>query len=311
MEPPYKPTLTPELGEITIDDCIFVTYKWKVPDVRPLILIVHGYRDHHVLYTELAEYLVKNLNVNVFFFYQRGEGTTRLINGRRGIANDNHAYSAIDSMISKSVADPTISEVHLFGHSMGGGLVLNYACGCGGRKNDTYQISNVKSIVACAPLIELHPYTHPGQIIEWVVRFFSVLPFTRTLRVPSPLDVEAITGDPEWQSWMRAAIDPKTLNGAFIETRDFILRGRALLNDNIASSIVRGLPILVCHGDADKINDVKASEEWVRKVNRLDNVDVTLKVYHDGRHSLMVDSPPVRSAFLQDVAAFYGSHIGK
>lgn len=320
MDPPYKPTLTPELGEITLDDCIFTTYRWKVPNAqsnpRPMILLVHGYRDHHAAYSELAETLVKKLNVDVFFFYQRGEGTTRLVNGRRGVTNDAHAYAAIDAMIAKAASDPTVTEIHLLGHSMGGGLVLNYACGCGGRERNgnnesSYHINSVKSIVACAPLIELHPHTHPGQLIEWVVRAVCALPWTKTLRVKSPLDVEAITGDPQWQDWMRASIDPKTLNGAFVETRDFILRGRALLSDQVIQCIARNLPILVCHGDADKINDVRASREWVGKASNVENAVVSMKEYKDGRHSLMVDAKPVREAFLHDVTEFYRQQIAK
>lgn len=107
---------------------------------------------------------------------------------------------------------------------------------------------------------------------------------------------------------MQLAIQANTLNGAFVKTRNFILRVLAFLFDQVLQYIALNLSIL-CHGDAGKSNDVRASRKWVCKASNQKNAVVFTKEYKYCRHSVMVDSKSVREVFLHGVTEF--CHLSK
>lgn len=305
IDPPHIcKTIKPIEGEITIDDCIFKTYKWLASsdNWKGRILFVHGYRDHIGVYNEFAETLAIN-GYDFFFFYQRGEGESKLINKNiKGVSNDYYAYKGIDDMIDYNINDLkeknlNIDKLHLMGLSMGGGLVLNYA------SNGKYK-NQIKSFSVIGPLITLHKDTYPGFPIELVVRTICFLG-GKQLRVKSPIKIDYITGDPDYQKFLLSNGDPKGLDGAFVETRDFILRGRNLLNYNTYSKISKDKPLLICHGEDDHVNDVEASKNFIEKLNSIENMNnKKIITYPNGRHSIVADIPEVRSKVIADILQF-------
>lgn len=303
-QPPYTADQEAIEKDIPIDDCIFRSYLWKAQpeNWKGRVLFVHGYRDNHILYYELADKIV-NAGFDFFFYYQRGEGESRLTNKSKGVSNDYYAYKAIDDMVNYNLKelndegkDPT--KFHLMGLSMGGGLTLNYAC------HGKYK-SKFKSFTAIAPLIQLHKSTYPGIFVEGVVRTICAFPFGKKLRVNSPLNLEHLTGDKEYQDYISATQDPEKLTGAFVEARDFILRGRGLLKEHIYSTIDTHVPMLICHGEDDHINDIEGSKSFHSSINTIDGMsNKTLKTYPNARHHLVIDTPEIRNKVIADIVQF-------
>lgn len=299
--------IEPIQGDIQIDDCIFRNYQWLAPkDIwKGRILFIHGYRDSHRVYYELGENFAKN-GYDFFFFYQRGEGESKLIDNSKGVSDDYYAYKAIDDMIIYNLDDlkklNKPPKLHLLGLSMGGGLCLNYACF--GKFKD-----KIKSFSAICPLILLHKDSDPGIAIEYVVRAICYFNFGKKLRVKSPLNIEYITGDEDYQNLMKSYGDTAQLTGAFVETRDFILRGRNLLSEKNYSQIDKTVPLLICHGEADRITDVEGSKRFISLVNSIDGMkNKQIITYKNGRHQLICDIPEVRHKVIPDLLDFYNKN---
>lgn len=304
IERPYQCSdIEPVEKDITFDDCIFRSYTWYAPKDKwkGRVIFIHGYRDSHDFYYELGETIAKE-GFDFFFFYQRGEGESKLTDNTQGVTNDHYAYKAIDDMILYNVAElekqklpPTL---HLMGLSMGGGLTLSYAC------HGPYR-EKIQSFAAIAPLIVLHKDTNPGKILEWAVRAICLFDFGKQLRVSSPLKSEYIAGDPQYKEYLESITDTNGLQGAFVETRDFILRGRRLLNKEIYSQVDPNVPLVILHGDDDHINSYAASAEWINSVNGIHGMkNKQLLSYKNGKHNLVIDIPEIRNRVISDLVHF-------
>ena len=308
MHPYEEGDITPLEKDLKYDDCIFRTYTWPVPEgtVRKgTVLFVHGYRDYHGYYYQYAETLAKH-GYEFFFFYQRGEGESRLVSGAKGVSNDQHAYKAIDDMVQynhdKLIAENRKPILHLMGLSMGGGLTLNYACH--GKLR-----SLITSFSAIAPLVTLHPDTYPGKHIELVVRAICSFSFGQNMRVTSPLKLDYLTSDEHMQEYIGSKVNTAGLDGAFVETRDFILRGRALHSKRVYSQIDKKVPLLIFHGDDDHINDVEGSKKFIDLVNTVPGMEnKRIVVYPGARHVVVIEKPELRERLMEDVLQFLDEH---
>lgn len=301
--PPYTcKEIFPEELSITLDDCIHKVYLWNAsPDKwKGRVLFIHGYRDSHNLYLEFGETLAK-AGYDFFYYYQRGEGESKLITGGKGVADDRHAYAGVDNFIKYNLKDLKSKglpeKLHLIGHSMGGGIVLNYAAE--GKYKD-----KLASFCTIGPLVTLHPETYPGLPIEYVVRTICFLG-GKNLRVNSPLKAEHIAGDKAYQKYIEDNTDPRGLDGAFIETRDMILRGRNLLSKQKYTKVDKHVPMLLCHGEADYINDKEGSIKWHKLLNSVEGMEnKEIAIYEEGRHNLLIDKDHIKSKILDDVLNF-------
>lgn len=295
--------IAPVETDLTLDDCVFRTYTWNASkdNWKGRVIYIHGYRDRHEFIYELAEKVAKT-GFDFFYFYQRGEGETRLVNDEKGVSDDYYAYKGIDDIIEYNVGHLKKKnlppKLHLMGHSMGGGLTLNYAC------HGKYK-TEIKSFSATDPLILLHKDTYPGIFVELVVRAICSFKFGRYKRVKSPLRAEFMTADPVYLEYLNSITNPEGLDGAFVETRDFILRGRKLLSPEIYTQIDRNVPLLICQGEDDHICDLFGSKKFIDSLNSLpDMKNKALITYPEGKHCITMDIPAVRNKAIEDLVHF-------
>lgn len=111
--------------EWTNDGYKFFSQKW-LPEEKPAakIILVHGLGEHSDRYEHVAKFF-NDLQLAVYAFDHRGHGKT---SGKRGdIASYDAAASDIDQVIGIANKEfPTVPTI-LYGHSLGGAIVLNYA----------------------------------------------------------------------------------------------------------------------------------------------------------------------------------------
>lgn len=312
--PPYEARdVVPVEGKVTFGDTVFQTYTWEVPQGvawAGRILFVHGYRDTHRTYHRHFEFFAKN-GYDVFFFDQRGEGQTRLTNGKKGVSSDYYAYKGVDDMISHNldiiskVDSARAGHLHVMGHSMGGGIVLNYAIV--GEKR-----AKVRSFSTFAPLVTLHPATDPGIVTEYAVRFLCLFPFCRTLRVRTPLKPDYLTSDPHMAQYIVDNVDLENSDGAFVEARDFIMRGKNLLKPAVYSRMGLETPLLICHGEDDSINDCRGSRAFIEALNSIQGMhNKEFKLYPKGKHCLHIESAEIAQPLAQDMLDFINRFNGE
>lgn len=117
---------------------------WKTDQPKAVVILVHGMGEHSTRYADfLIPQLIKK-DIAVLAFDHFGHGKTE---GKRG---HNPSYEAVLDSVSKMLN--TSKELFgnmptfLYGHSMGGNVVLNY-----GLRKKVY----IKGIIATSPFLKL------------------------------------------------------------------------------------------------------------------------------------------------------------
>ena len=230
------------------DGLILQGQHWPVDDPLAAVSLVHGFGEHCGRYEELAAALVAN-RIAVVGVDLRGHGKTT---SPRGVAETyDHLHDDLKTLLKQTTSlYPTVPHF-LFGHSMGGGLVLHHGLTAGDDDPLTgYLVS--------APLIRI------TRRIPVVARFAvkkisSVFPKTT---VPIPVSGERISSIPAEQE--RYDNDPLNHNRlCFRLAVGLVETGERLHHEAAAWH----KPLCMWHSKADQINDYEATRQFAAKSN--------------------------------------------
>ncbi|MFZ5645935.1 MAG: alpha/beta hydrolase [Bacillota bacterium] len=251
-----------EFGWMTGDGLKIFAREWMPKEVNPkgIVCLVHGFGEHSGRYPHLAEHLTAE-GYGIFSFDLRGHGKS---GGQRGHTPGYEAFMDDISLLLKEARQrhPDIPGF-LYGHSMGGNLVLNYAL----RKRP-----EIKGVIATSPWLRLT--TPPPAIAVALGRIISI--FNPASSRSNNLDSKGLSHDPEVVS----AYDKDPLVNRLISLKTFISitdSGRWAL-DNAAGF---SLPLLLMHGSADPVTCPKASEEFAGKAAGNCTLKIWEGLYHE------------------------------
>ncbi len=116
---------------------------WSVEKPRAIIALVHGQGEHIGRYKHVAEWYNRN-GIAVLGFDHQGYGKSE---GKRGHAKNLEVLlNDIGLLLEKTSALYPDTPLFLYGHSMGGGLVLNYIT----RRNP-----DITGVIVTGPWIRL------------------------------------------------------------------------------------------------------------------------------------------------------------
>ena len=229
------------------DGITFFAHTWS-PDgeVRAAITLVHGFGEHCLRYTPYFKYFTGQ-GIAILGFDLRGHGQT---GGKRGaIKSYDSLMDDIETAIKYTKKEfPGVSHF-IYGHSMGGNLALNFLI----RRSP-----DLTGGIIGSPWLTL---THdPNFILKAIVSFLKrLLP---NITVDSGLESDYISTDKEVVERYRN--DP--LNHGRISFRLFSEITRTGLWAIVNSSKLN-VPVLLMHGNADKITSHYASKLTVRNSN--------------------------------------------
>jgi acylglycerol lipase len=203
------------------------------------ILIVHGIGEHSGRYDHVMEAFVQE-GYSVVAYDHRGHGRS---GGPRGVIPEYSAFlDDLNQVYTHFEKDDSSRKWLLYGHSMGGNIVLNYAC----RHQDQFL-----GVIATSPWLKLtnNPPT-------WK-QFFAKLG-NRTfphIALSNGLDLADLSRDSE----VGRIYDTDPLTHDRISSRLYcgILEAGGWVMEN-ANNL--SIPSLIMHGDSDQITDPKASE---------------------------------------------------
>ncbi|AJS33985.1 ABH_G0034100.mRNA.1.CDS.1 [Saccharomyces cerevisiae] len=302
---PYKvQTTVPELQYENFDGAKFGYMFWPVQngtnEVRGRVLLIHGFGE----YTKIQFRLMDHLSLNgyeSFTFDQRGAGVTSP--GRsKGVTDEYHVFNDLEHFVEKNLSECKAKGIPLFmwGHSMGGGICLNYACQ-GKHKNE------ISGYIGSGPLIILHPHTmynKPTQIIAPLLAKF--LP---RVRIDTGLDLRGITSDKAYRAFLGSDPMSVPLYGSFRQIHDFMQRGAKLYkneNNYIQKNFAKDKPVVIMHGQDDTINDPKGSEKFIQDCP---SADKELKLYPGARHSIFsLETDEVFNTVFNDMKQWLDKH---
>ncbi|MBA7497399.1 Monoacylglycerol lipase [subsurface metagenome] len=256
----------------TFDGLQLFGQSWQ-PEDRPraVVCLVHGMGEHSGRYAHVADALIQAGYI-LFTFDIRGHGKSS------GLRGHTPSYEALMKDISSllEVANKQFPQLSsfLYGHSLGGNLVLNYIL----RRQ-----SHLKGVIATDPWLRL-AFEPPrfkiilAQITNYIWPSFSQ---------KNGLDTKVLSHDPE----VVYAYENDPLVHDHISARMFISiyqAGQWALEH--ASELP--IPLLLMHGGDDKLSSVEASREFADKITK----NCTLKIW-DGFYHEIHNEPEKEKVF--------------
>jgi alpha-beta hydrolase superfamily lysophospholipase len=258
------------------------TQTWRGADPRALVVLVHGWAEHSGRYGHVAEALV-DAGYAVAALDQRGHGRS---GGPRALVRDLRELSGDLALFRQRLAASWELPQVLLGHSVGGAVVLQHLL-------DPHEPT--PAVVLSAP------YVRNAAAVNPVLR--TLAPVVGRLAPTAPtqrLDSRDVSRDPA----VVAAYDDDPLNhrgpvpagtGATL----LAIEGRIVPE---AGRITE--PVLVVHGERDRLADVEGSRALA---GALGSDDVTLRTYPGLYHEVF--NEPERDQVLADVVAWLRERV--
>ena len=239
---------------------------WPEPQnnkpLKGIILLMHGLGEHSARYQHVAEFFT-HYNFAVLACDRSGHGKS---GGKRGhIAKYEYVFDDIVKLHSEASRRHSNVPVFLYGHSMGGGIVLDYILH---KKH-----SGLKGAIVTGPLLE--PAFKPPSVLLFIGKIMrSIYPgFSQNNQLDlqqisrDELVVEAYSKDP----LVHSKITSETSIG-MLSSGENSLRTVNKIN----------IPLLITHGDKDGLTSHLASEKFAQKASG----DVQLKIWEGLFHEL-------------------------
>jgi alpha-beta hydrolase superfamily lysophospholipase len=230
-------------------------------EMRAMLCLVHGLGEHCGRYLHVARRITA-AGFGVLAFDLRGHGKSE---GPRGYIPSYDALLDDISLALKECAARSPAKPHfLYGHSLGGNLVLNYALR---RKPD------VRGVIATSPGLRT-AFTPPPVKLALGRIMYPIWP---GLILPSGLELKALSRDARVIEAYNA--DP------LVHDRLSVRLGVDLLANGewaLSHAAQLATPLLLMHGDADRLTSAAASREFASHTGEL----CTLKIWPGGYHEM-------------------------
>jgi alpha-beta hydrolase superfamily lysophospholipase len=257
-----------------------IVYDVWTPDTPPRAVVVlsHGLGEYARRYDHVAQ-CFGDAGLVTYALDHRGHGRS---DGKRMLVRDISEYTGdFDTLVGIASREHPGLKCIVLGHSMGGGIVFAY----GVERPDNYDM-----MVLSAPAVAAQELVSPLMTIA-----AKVLGVLMPGLPVQELDVEAISRDPAVVAAYNE--DPLVYHGKVPAGV-----GRALLE--VGETMPQRAPaltapLLVVHGDADRLIPVDGSRRLVECVG---STDVELKVYPGLYHEVF--NEPERAQVLGDVVSW-------
>lgn len=208
------------------------------------LIITHGYGEHQVYYSEFADFFSEN-DFLVFTYDLRSHG---LSEGRRGdVADFRFFLDDLRKIIAYTREISPDNKIYLFGHSLGGSIVLNFLL--------RFPDFEIKKAIVSSPWLKL---AFDPPIFKLALAKLGKLLFP-SLVIKGELNIADLSRDNEFVE----KFDKDTLTYDKISSRYyFSIRDAGLYALKNASGLQT--PVLISHGDDDKVTSYEASLQFCK-----------------------------------------------
>lgn len=225
------------------------TKNYFVENPKANILIIHGLHEHCLRYAHVAEALNK-IDLNVYTFDLRGHGQSEGL--KVNIKNMNEYREDVESVYR---IIPKQLPIFILGHSMGGLITTDFLL--------SNEKTAIKGVILSGAALEIGDDISP--ILQKIISFLGkIAPNLSTVKV----DPKLISRDSEEVD--KYIKDPLNYTGG---TKAAL--GSAVINKikEIKTSFnAFNYPVLIMHGGADKITNIKGSKELFEKAHSIDKI---------------------------------------
>lgn len=234
--------------------------EWKADNPKAVICLIHGFGEHINRYNHFADFFNTN-GYAVVGMDHRGHGKSE---GKRGHTPQYDSYlDDVETVLKHTQAIYKDLPTFLYGHSMGGNVVLNYMM---------HRKPVLAGVVVTGPWIRLAFEPKP-MMLKLGKMMRSIYPsFTQD----SGLDVNAVSKDKAVVEAYKK--DPLVSSKITASAGVGLTEAAAYLNE-LSEEVPT--PLLIMHGDEDLLTSQPASEEFSERMKG----DITYKkwvgMYHE------------------------------
>ncbi len=251
-------------------------------NAKAVMIIVHGFGEHCQRYENMMNHFGAHGFASITADLT-GHGRSE---GKWGVCRDYEILRAdVDMLMTAAEEIAPKNPTFLYGHSMGGGLVLNYMLS---RKPD-----NIAGVISSAPLIE-SAIPVPKLLFGFIKRVRGLMP---NATMPQKIDGDKVNSRLEAQKEYED--DPlnhdKLGTGLGID----IIDGGAWVSEQASQW---HWPLLLMHARKDQLTSFKASEAFAAKAQ-----NCTFIPFENCEHEIHNDV--TREAVYTSMAEFMESHI--
>ncbi len=242
---------------------------WKPQKkARAVVCLLHGLGEHSGRYAHLAQFL-NDSGYALAAFDLRGHGRSQ------GVRGNFTTYDIVLEDITLFIKEVKKcfpeTPLFLYGQSMGGNFVINYAL--------RFE-PNISGIMATAPL--LRPAFKPPF---WKIPLGKTLYYLwPTLSLSSGVDLRALSRDTSVAG--RRKNDTLTHDRVTPRFVDVLSAGEWAL----ANTERLDVPLLLMHGDADRITSFEASRKFAEKTGTMCTFKICTGYYHAMHEELDSDT---------------------
>ncbi|MDZ4268350.1 MAG: alpha/beta hydrolase [Mycobacterium sp.] len=253
------------------------------PPARGVVVIAHGYAEHARRYDHVVARFAEAGLIS-YALDHRGHGRS---GGKRVYLRDISEYTGdFHTLVGIAAADhPDLPRI-VMGHSMGGGIVFTY----GAEHPGDYT-----AMVLSGPAVDAQASVSPVM-----VRVAKVLGRLAPGVPVEELPADAVSRDPEVVAAYES--DPLVYHGKLPAGIARALIGVGETMPQRAGAVTA--PLLVVHGEQDRLIPVQGSRRLVECVG---STDVHLKVYPELYHEVF--NEPEQALVLDDVTSWIGAKL--
>ncbi|HZN83441.1 MAG TPA: alpha/beta hydrolase [Mycobacterium sp.] len=257
-----------------------IVYDVWTPETEPrgVVVLAHGYAEHARRYDHVAQRFGES-GLVTYALDHRGHGRS---GGKRVYLRDISEYTDdFQTLVGIAAAEhPGLKRVVL-GHSMGGGIVFAYG---------VEHPADYDAMVLSGPAVDAQDNVSPAMVLLAKV-LGKVAPGLPVEQLPT----DAVSRDPEVVAAYNA--DPMVFHGKLPAgiAKALIAVGETM--PQRAGALTA--PLLVVHGEQDKLIHVDGSRHLVECVG---STDVHLKVYPELYHEVF--NEPEQAVVLDDVTSW-------
>ncbi len=239
-----------------------IGYHWEHPRPRQVVVLVHGFGEHMGRYRHVAAFFNDQFQSALLGNDRVGHGRS---GGKRGhVQHFELFYDEIEHLLQQAKAMYPGLPLLLYGHSMGGMLVLKY-----GLQRPLYQTT---AVVSSAPWIQL-AFDPPA----WQMRLGKMMKGVWPgLQQATNLDPSGLSTDPEVAKAYEA--DP------LVHGQISVTTGVGMFEEGMAlEEYNQGMPLptLIMHGTSDPVTSIDASQSFAAH-----NPDIVFQTWPGMRHEI-------------------------
>lgn len=256
--------------------------EWKVEWPKAVVCLVHGLGEHIGRYEHVAQNFASR-NIATLGFDHQGHGRS---DGKRGhTLGLESMLDDVDLLLKMADEKYPGLPIFLYGHSMGGNVVLNYSL----RRKP-----KINGLIASAPWIKL-----PKPPSAFLVLFGKIMDtISPSLTQANGLDTNELSNDPKViEAYLK---DPLVHNKISVRAGTSLLHGAEFLANFKATVPV---PTLLMHGTEDQITSPAGTAIFAKQASG----EVTRKEWPGLKHE--IHNEPQQNEVLAFLVEWMGRFI--